>query len=345
MKSLLRGLLIAGGVGLTAALTAKAIAQRSRWFNFRGKSVLVTGGSRGLGLVLARQLVDAGAKVTICARSQLDLEAAAAELRARGGEVLAIECDVRDPSEVESTVDAVLSTFGAVDVLFNVAGIIEVGPLDSMTLDDFHDSMNTNCWGALHTVLAVLPDMRRRGWGRIVNVASLGGKRAVPHMLPYSASKFALVGLSNGLRTELSKDGIVVTTVCPALLRTGSPRNARFKGRNREEYAWFSIGDSLPVASMSAPAAARQILAACQRGDGEALIMNPTNLAVYLQQWAPELTTELLALVNRILPEMGGIGQHAARGYDSVSALSPSWLTALGEQAAIRNNELRRYPK
>ena len=345
MNSFFRGLIIAGGVGLTAALAAKAIAERSRWFKYAGKSVIITGGSRGLGLVLARQLVDSGARVAICARTQPDLESAEAELKRRGGDVLAIECDIRDPSNVESMVDCVISSFGTVEILFNVAGIIEVGPLDSMKMDDFHDSMNTNCWGALHTVLAVLPEMRRRGWGRIVNVASIGGKQALPHLLPYTASKFALVGLSNGLRTELAKDGIVVTTVCPTLIRTGSPRNATFKGQHRAEYAWFSIGDSLPNVSMSAPQAARQILRACQRGAGEVMITNGTNLGVLFQQLAPDLTTELLGLVNRILPEMGGIGQRAARGSESESDLSPSWLTALGDRAAVANNELRRHPK
>ena len=230
--------------------------------------------------------------------------------------------------------------WGNVDVLINVAGVIEVGPLDAMTLEDFHRSMDTHCWGALHTVLAVLPGMRQRGWGRIVNIASLGGKRAVPHMLPYAASKFALVGLSNGLRTELAQDGILVTTICPGLMRTGSPRNATFKGQHRKEYAWFSIGDSLPLVSMDVTAAARKILLACQRGDGEVIVTGPGNLAVWLQTLAPNLMTEFLALVNHILPEMGGIGQRAAKGYESESELSPSWLTKLGDKAAVQNNEL-----
>jgi NAD(P)-dependent dehydrogenase (short-subunit alcohol dehydrogenase family) len=219
--------------------------------------------------------------------------------------------------------------------------VIQVGPLDSMTLDDFHHAMDVNCWGPLHAILAVLPHMRRRRWGRIVNIASIGGKKAVPHLLPYDASKFALVGLSTGLRTELAKDGILVTTANPTLMRTGSARNAMFKSQHRAEYAWFSLGDSLPIVSMSAGRAADQILRACQRGDNEVFVTNLLNPAVLATQLAPALTTEMLSIVNRLLPSIGGIGRGAKRGYESQSAISPSPLTALNEQASRRNNEMR----
>jgi short-subunit dehydrogenase len=159
-------------------------------------------------------------------------------------------------------------------------------------------------------------------------------------MLPYSTSKFALVGLSNGLRTELAKDGILVTTICPSLMRTGSPRNATFKGQHRKEYAWFSIGDSLPLVSMKAESAARQILRACQHGEREVLLRNPTNLGIALQAMLPGATQKALTLVDRLLPAMGGIGERAAKGYESESAWSPSVLTTLTERAAERNNEM-----
>jgi NAD(P)-dependent dehydrogenase (short-subunit alcohol dehydrogenase family) len=302
---------------------------------------VITGGSRGLGLVLARELVARGARVTLAARTAADLEAAREELAARGGEVVAVNCDVRDRQQVQQVIDRAVEAFGGVDVLFNVAGVIEVGPLDSMTDEDFRNSMEINCWGALNTVRAVLPIMRRQRWGRIVNVASLGGKRAVPHMLPYSTSKFALVGLSEGLRTELAMENILVTTICPSLMRTGSPRNATFKGQHRREYAWFSIGDALPLASMSAETAAGQILAACQAGEGEVIVTNRTNLGIAFQTYFPGLTRELLTFANRLLPPMGGIGQSSARGYESESCWSPSLLTTLSDQAARENNEMR----
>jgi NAD(P)-dependent dehydrogenase (short-subunit alcohol dehydrogenase family) len=323
----------------------QAIVRQSRSFDYAGKVAIVAGGSRGLGLVLARQLVDAGAKVAICARTEADLRAAEEELKKRGGDVMASVCDWTDPNQAKQCVEQVISRFGRVDLLFNVAGIIQVGPLESMTLADFHEAMNTNCFGPLHMMLAVIPTMRQQRWGRIVNVGSIGGKQAVPHLLPYDASKFALVGLSKGMRTELAKDGIVVTTANPTLMRTGSPRNATFKGRNREEYTWFSLGDALPIISMNAERAAGQIMLACQRGDAEVFITNLLNPAVIATKFVPGLTTEVLSLINRfVLPAMGGIGRQRRYGYESQSSVSPSIATTLAEQAARQNNEMRARP-
>jgi len=231
--------------------------------------------------------------------------------------------------------------YGGVDVLINNAGVIQVGPVEVMTLADYEEAMKTHFWGPLYATLAVLPSMRRRGRGRIVNISSIGGKIGVPHLVPYSASKFALVGLSEGLRAELAKDGIVVTTVCPGLMRTGSPRNATFKGQHRAEYAWFSISDASPVASMQAERAARQIIAATRRGDAEVILSLQAILAVKFHQLFPELSADVWGLINRPLPAAGRIGQKRAKGNDSQSELSPSWLTALGDRAAERNNETR----
>ncbi|MGH9944965.1 MAG: SDR family NAD(P)-dependent oxidoreductase, partial [Pyrinomonadaceae bacterium] len=230
--------------------------------------------------------------------------------------------------------------FGQIDALINNAGMIQVGPVEVMTLADYEQAMKTHFWGPLYAILAVLPEMRRRGAGRIVNISSIGGKIGVPHLVPYSASKFALVGLSEGLRSELMKDGVVVTSVCPGLMRTGSPRNADFKGRHREEYAWFSISDSLPVSAMQAERAARQIVAACERGDAEVIVSLQAVLAVKFHALFPELTADLLGLINNFLPSAGGIGRRSAKGKDSASALSPSWLTSLSDAAARRNNEM-----
>jgi short-subunit dehydrogenase len=188
--------------------------------------------------------------------------------------------------------------------------------------------------------MAVLPHMRSLRSGRIVNITSIGGKIAVPHLLPYSASKFAFYGFSRGLRSELLKDGIVVTTVVPGLMRTGSPRNANFKGQNELEHAWFSISDSLPVASMDADRAAGQILDATMRGEVEITLTLVARVAAAVDALVPEFTGALLAAASRMLPAPGGIGQSIAKGKDSPSAASPSALTALSDRAAERNNEM-----
>ncbi|MBZ4400346.1 SDR family oxidoreductase [Myxococcus sp. MISCRS1] len=327
------GTLAAAGIG--AALGLRGLLRRPR-YSFEGRTVLVTGGSRGLGLVLCRQLVREGARVALCGRDTQSLERALEELEREGGEVLALPCDVRDSVQVEAMVGAVLEHWGAVDVLINNAGTIQVGPMESMTVEDFEDAVDTHLWGPLYTTLAVLPAMKQRREGRIVNIASVGGRLSVPHLLPYSASKFALVGLSDGLRAELRQDGIRVTTVCPGLMRTGSPLNARFKGQHEAEYAWFSISDSLPGVSVSAERSARLILDGCRRGDAEVLVGAAAKLGAVGRALAPELTATLLAWANRLLPQSSS--QDAHRGVDSQTPLTRSWLTELSRRAAERNN-------
>ncbi|HVG32989.1 MAG TPA: SDR family NAD(P)-dependent oxidoreductase [Pyrinomonadaceae bacterium] len=333
-------LMMAALAGAGAALAARAAVRRLREYDLRGKVVIITGGSRGLGLVLAREFASEGARIAICARNVEELGRARVDLTESGARVLAVQCDVRERSQVKEMVDVVRDHYGRVDVLVNNAGVIQVGPIEVMTVEDYEEAMNTHFWGPLYATLAVLPEMRKRRDGRIVNITSIGGKISVPHLVPYSASKFALVGLSEGLRAELQKDGISVTTVCPGLMRTGSPRNAYFKGQHRAEYAWFSISDALPVTAMQAERAARDIISACKRGDAEITLSVQAQLAVRFHGLFPGLTADLLGLVNRLLPAPGGIGRLRAKGKDSQSAISPSWLTALNEAAAERNNEM-----
>jgi NAD(P)-dependent dehydrogenase (short-subunit alcohol dehydrogenase family) len=335
-----RQALILAAAGAGAVAIARTLYRRSKEYDFKGKCVLITGGSRGLGLVLAREFADEGARVAICARDNQELECARRDLEARGAQVFAFPCDVTDRAQVSELIGVVTRRFGGIDVLVNNAGVIQVGPLEVMTLEDFEQAMAIHFWGPLYTTLAVLPQMRSRREGRIVNVSSIGGKIAVPHLVPYSASKFALAGLSDGLRAELAKDNVVVTTVIPGLMRTGSPRNATFKGRHRDEYAWFSISDALPVTSIQAERAARQIAAACRRGQAELIITTQAVLAVKFRALFPEATADILALANRLLPGPGGIGRRRAKGKESESALAPSLLTTLSDRAALRNNEV-----
>jgi short-subunit dehydrogenase len=200
--------------------------------------------------------------------------------------------------------------------------------------------MATNFWGMVYPTLQVLPSMRQRGVGRIVNITSIGGKLGIPHLLPYSASKFAAVGFSQGLRAEVAGNGIKVVTVVPGLMRTGSPRNAIFRGQHRAEYAWFSISDSLPGLSISAERAARRIVEACRRGDAEVLFPVITRVAAVANAVAPGLTANLLGVIDRLLPDAGSQPRTRRRGAESQSWLSPSWLTHLGDRAARKYNQM-----
>lgn len=328
-------------VGTTLLALRPLLCQRKK-FCFKGKTALVTGGSRGLGLLLARHLVGKGAAVAICARNPKELEAAFEDLcRIRpNAQILPIVCDLTEQQEVVRMVDRVQKRFSPIDVLINNAGIIQVGPMEEMEVEDYEVAMKVNFWGALYATLAVLPEMRRRREGRIVNISSIGGKLSVPHLLPYSCSKFALTGLSEGLRAELAKDGIVVTTVCPGLMRTGSSRHAYFKGKHRLEHAWFSISDALPLVSMNAEKAAREILDACGAGKADLILTIPAQVAVRFHSLFPGGTADLLGIVNRILPKPGGIGRERLTGGESKSNLSPSIVTALNERAARNYNQL-----
>ncbi len=328
----------AGAVLCAMGVTA---VRKLRAYYLKDKVVLITGGSRGLGLLLAEEFARQRCRIAICARDPEELERAQALLARNGFAVMTIPCDLTRKEEVSAMLEDVGRQLGPVDVLVNNAGVIQVAPVEEMDLQDYRDSMDAHFWGPLYAILGVLPEMIRRRSGRIVNISSIGGKISVPHLVPYCASKFALVGLSQGLRSELARHRIAVTTVCPGLMRTGSPRNAIFKGKHRAEYTWFSIADGLPLLTISARHAAREIVRACARGDGEIILSLPAKAAAKFNALFPELTMDILEFASRLLPGPGGIGKGRAAGKDSTSRLSPSWLTSLGEEAARAHNEIR----
>jgi NAD(P)-dependent dehydrogenase (short-subunit alcohol dehydrogenase family) len=333
-----RNLTVSAGIVLGMAVSM--LLGRRKPISLRGKTVFVTGGSRGLGLLLAQEFAQRGAKIAISARDRSELDRAETQLLEITDQVLTLEADVTMREEVELAVHKIEQHFGSLDILVNNAGTICVGPVETMTIDDYRNSINTHFWGPYFASMAVLPSFQRRRRGRIVNISSIGGKIGVPHLVPYCVGKFALTGFSEGLRSELVKDNIYVTTVCPGLMRTGSPRNASFKSNNEAEYAWFSISDALPVISMSAKRAARRIVNACVRGEAEVVLSLPAKVAVKFHGLLPGITTDVLGLVNVLLPPPGGIGSDVRTGKQSSSSASPSWITTLNEQAAQENNQV-----
>jgi NAD(P)-dependent dehydrogenase (short-subunit alcohol dehydrogenase family) len=327
--------IVLGGV-LALRITSRLLRQRPITENV----VLVTGGSRGLGLAIAIECAKRGACVAICGRDAQTLERAAHCLHQTGAQVLPIICDVRVREQMGSAVQRVVERFGRLDILVNNAGTIAVGPMESMTTEDYQDALNTHFWAMYYAVESALPFFERQKAGRIVNVTSIGGKISVPHLLPYCVSKFAAVGYSEGLRVSLASKNITVTTVVPGLMRTGSPRNAWFKGQHEKEYTWFALSDALPFSSIAAGSAARQIIAAAMAGDCEIVLSLPAQTAVFLNGIAPIFVSKALQLTSRLLPAPNGEKSLRMRGFQSTTALTESPLTALSKKAERAYNQI-----
>lgn len=330
------------GVGAGAAFTGWALWRRfgSHPAEVRGRVVLITGGSRGLGFAMAQEFARRGARVVICARDRHELDIAEQKLRSLGAEVLAVTCDIAVRDEVLDMIQQTNSRFGQIDFLINNAGTIAVGPIESQTLTDFQEAMDVMFWGVVYPTLAVLPQMTKRREGHIANITSIGGKVAIPHLLPYDCAKFAAVGFSEGLRAEVAKDGVKVTTICPGLMRTGSHLNAEFKGNHRAEFTWFTLGATSPLTAMDGQRAARKIVNAVLRGRSEIILTPQAKLIALFHGIFPGLTSDILGLSNRLMPAAAkGEGQQRHRGKESETAVTQSFITELGRRAAAALNQ------
>ena len=291
------------GVALAGAAGALAYRHsRSELPSLSGKTVFITGGSRGLGLALAFELAAQGCRLVLAARDAVRLSEAAADPRLQGAAVLLLPCDVRDEQKVKECVNAAVQHFGALDILVNNAGVIQVGPASAMKMEDYEEAVDVMYRGPLRTIMAALPHFRRQGHGSIVNIASIGGKVAVPHLLPYSAAKFALVGLSEGLEIELGRESIHVMTVVPGLMRTGSHVNAEFRGSQAREFTWFGFSGNAPGLSISPSSAARQIVQGIRRRQREIVLSAPAKLLCGANALAPGVVSFLREASNYLLP-------------------------------------------
>jgi NAD(P)-dependent dehydrogenase (short-subunit alcohol dehydrogenase family) len=329
------------GVGAALAWWAASASRRHARESFRHRVVLITGGARGLGLELARLFADEGAYIAIVGRDMSTLMDVKEELRTRGAaDVDAFTCDVTSRAQAESAVVRMISRWGRLDVLVNNAGIMLSAPLERVKIEDFEKAMAVHFWAPLFLMRAAAPHMARQGDGRIVNIASIGGRVAVPHLLPYCASKHALVGLSDGMRAELARQHIAVTTVCPGLMRTGSHLNANFRGRQELEFALFALLDAWPLTSTNAERAARRIVEATRARRAHLTITVQAKLLALLNTVAPETFATAVALANRLLPRSGGQNPFEEKtGWESRPRWLPSIVTRLADRAAIRNHE------
>ena len=277
--------------------------------------VLVTGGSRGLGLAIASRFAHNPVRLVLASRNLAELQQAQETVLAqyahlRPEDFHLVAADLSKPEEAQRLIDEAIDRYGRIDVLVNNAGIIDVGPIESQTLEIFERTMQINFFAALYTTWAALPHLRKQipldGTRRasIVNIASIGGKIAVPHMLPYSAAKFALVGFSEGLHAELRHKGIRVTTVCPGLMRTGGEDHVNIVGDVEFERRWFTFAAKTPGLAVSTKYAANRIFHAVACGRAEITISPQAWLAARFAGAFPETLQYANALTNQyILPK------------------------------------------
>lgn len=307
------GLLAGGG----ALWGTRAWLRSRRRIELADRVVVITGASSGHGLMIARHAAEQRARLVLAARDEDDLSQAAADLRQLGSpDVLTVPTDVSDQDQCRRLIERTVEHFGRIDVLINNAGIILVGPLQAMTVDDYRRLMAVNFWGAVYTTMATLPFMRARQFGRIANISSIGGKVAAPHLAPYNVSKFALAGFSESLRSELVRENIYVTGVYPMTIRTGGHTHAWFKGDQTAEYAWFGLGDTIPGLSASAERSARAVLRAVCDGEANLFVGLPSRVAAAVNNLVPGWTAEALTLINQTLPAPINLDAPAVQGRD-----------------------------
>jgi len=327
-------LAVGGAISVGAAAWLHA---RRRRYDLQGRTVLITGGARGLGLLLAREFGRRGARLAIVSRTPGDLSRAGDELRRAGHEVIAECCDIRDPRAVGDLVQLVVGRWGRLDIVVNNAGVIQAAPFEVAELEDFQESLDTHFWGPLYLTREALPYLKQApGGARLLNVSSFGGRVGVPHLSAYSSGKFALVGLSETLRAELHQYGILVTTATPGLMRTGSHVKILLRGQHEKEAKWFGAGIVTPLTSMSGDRAARQLVDACVAGRADVTPAAQFRLAEVGSAVAPELAATVRSMVAGQLPEprRDAVG----RTRRSTSDVGFGWMEPLLPNAAARRN-------
>lgn len=260
-----------------------------------GSRAIVTGASSGIGRAVAAELADAGGKVAVASRSADKLEQLAAELRGRGREVLPVTADVTKPEDRERLVRAAVDAWGGLDVLVNNAGVASWGHFATSTEEINRAVLEVNFFAPVELTRAAMPHLTNGRQPAIVNVTSMCGRRGMPAWPEYSASKFALVGMSEAWRGEFARFGVDVVTIVPGLTKTGlNDHLLRKEGRA-----------DLPFESGMEPAeVARRIVVALRRGSTEVVLGTEAKKVLLVNKFAPRFLNRRIAReIKRLYPE------------------------------------------
>lgn len=186
----------------------------------QGKVAIVTGAGRGIGQGIAMALAQEGADLAIADLNEANARRVADDIRALGRRAIAMAVDVTSWDQIQGLVGRTVEELGSVDISVNCAGVISIAPVESLSEEAWDLCMNVNTKGTFLGCKAVLPQMKRQGGGKIINVASIAGKEGFPTLAHYCASKFAVVGFTNSLAKEVARDNITVNAICPGIVRT-----------------------------------------------------------------------------------------------------------------------------
>lgn len=197
--------------------------------------ILITGASQGIGRATALLFARQGYDLVLAARQSDRLQAVAQEVQNLGQSAIAIPTDVKDAQQVQAMVAKALEHYSAIDVLVNNAGIYISGPVEAFSLEDWHQAIDTNLWGYIHTIHALLPHLLTRGTGTIINVSSIGGKVPLPYLVPYTTTKFAVTGLTEALHSELKPKGIHVGGIYPSIIKSDFLERAILRGKDQQD--------------------------------------------------------------------------------------------------------------
>ena len=274
--------------------------------SFKGKTVVITGASSGIGKALALRLADEGAWLTLAARNAQRLEALVMECEQRGGKAIAIPTDVADEPQCRTLIQRTKETYEHIAMVINSAGMAVVSKLEDLPdLQLFKRVMDVNFYGTVYCTYYALPYLKETS-GRIVNISSLGGVLAVPYNTSYVASKFAVNGFSDSLRMELKKTGVSVTTICPYWVVTEF--HERFLDKDGQPKG--SSGRAIYTEkTMTADECAQIILKAARRRKRQVL-MRPGSLSLWLKLLAPGLADRLIISTLRTTVKRTSSGTH-----------------------------------
>jgi NAD(P)-dependent dehydrogenase (short-subunit alcohol dehydrogenase family) len=342
MKRSTLGLSLAGIAG---ALLVSALRRRARRIDLRGRVAIVTGGGRGLGLAITRELVRQGCRVAICGREAKVIRRAVEAFERAGAEVFGEACDASVAEQVQGFVDRVRARYGHIDVLVNNAGQCFVGPAPELSAKDMARALRHIFWTQYYPTMAVLPHLRERRFGRIANVTSFAGKVPVPHQSAYVAAKYAATGWSETLAAELDADGIGVSTITPPPLRNGAPLHVHYNGHVDGEFAWFTRTLTSPWTAASADRTARVVVDALRHADGERAVGWLGWSLARVHGVAPNLMAPALAWLARRLPPPAppGVASSMRVGTDVAAHSSDRQVKALADRA--RADEARYRPE